>query len=149
MFQVNEFGIIQVVNNAAVSLFGYDSRQELIGQNISIICGGGHDEMHDAYMENYLQTGEKHVIDRKRKVPAKRKDGTEFDVELGVREVVCQDTGERVFCGYVRDLTQERLNRRLLQRKEAEMTGKFFGGGSAGRDSKGGSASGGCCRHAK
>ena len=125
MFQVNEKGIILMVNNAAVSLFGY-TREEYLGHNIQMICGGEHAAQHDGYLQRYLQTGEKHVIGRKRTVPAKRKDGTEFDIELALQEVIVDD-GQRVFCGYIRDITQQRLAQRALRRKDQELKGKFFG----------------------
>lgn len=40
MFYINERGIIQMVNEAAVKQFGW-SRSEFLGSNISMICGGG------------------------------------------------------------------------------------------------------------
>ena len=40
MFYINERGIIQMVNEAAVKQFGW-SRSEFLGSNISLICGGG------------------------------------------------------------------------------------------------------------
>lgn len=126
MFQINESGIITMVNNAAVSLFGW-TREEFLGGNISMICGGIHAAAHGGYMKHYLETGEKKVIGRKRRVTAKRKDGTEFEVELGIQEVTCSDTNERVFCGFIRDLTKEMLSRRLLKKTQAETQGRFFG----------------------
>ena len=56
---------------------------------------------------------------------ARRKDGTEFHVELGVSEVKLSN-GEIYFCGYVRDMTQERLGKQMLCRKEAVIQDKFF-----------------------
>ena len=40
MFAINTYGIIQMVNRAAVEQFGYDSREELLGHNIHRIVGG-------------------------------------------------------------------------------------------------------------
>ena len=56
---------------------------------------------------------------------ARRKDGTEFHIELGVSEVLLKD-GEKMFCGYVRDRTQERLDKQMLRRKDAVIQDKFF-----------------------
>jgi len=125
MFQVDEAGIIRLVNDAAISQFGW-TRDEFVGNNIAMICGGEHAARHDEYMKTYLTTGVKRVIGRKRKVPAVRKDGSEFDIELGIQEVVCADTGERVFCGYIRDLTQQIMDKKLLRKKDAAIHGKFF-----------------------
>jgi len=35
------------------------------------------------YLKKYLQTGEKRVIGKYRELPAKRKDGSEFPIQLG------------------------------------------------------------------
>ena len=77
------------------------------------------------YNDIFLSTGEKRVIGRKRELDAQRRDGSTFPVELGVSEVVLSH-GEKMFCGYVRDKTQERLDKRMLRRKEAVIQDKFF-----------------------
>lgn len=102
-----------------------------------MICGDGHGAKHDEYMERYRKTGEQHVIGRKRQVKAKRKDGSEFSIELGVQEVTLSD-GKKAFCGYMRDLTQQKKDKRALQKQARMIHGKFFGsdGGEAGGEAK-------------
>lgn len=82
VFTVDDQGIILMTNFAAVKLFGW-SNQEFVGSNIAIIAGGGHAKNHDRYMKHYLSTGVCKIIGTKREVPAKKRDGTEFPVELG------------------------------------------------------------------
>jgi PAS domain S-box-containing protein len=125
MFEINDQGIIQVANQAAASMFGYEI-SELVGTNIHRLCGGEHGAYHDSYMHRYMQTREKRIINRKRRVFAKRKDGSEFEVELGVREVVCHD-GSSIFCGYMRDITQQQLDKLALRKHKEMIHGKFFG----------------------
>jgi two-component system sensor kinase FixL len=127
MLQINEQGIIRVVNQAAVSMFGY-SKEEFIGSNIQMICGQDHGAHHDEYLAHYLSTGQKRVIGQKRQVMAKRKDGSEFEIELGVQEVHLS-SGKRAFCGYIRDLTQQKLDKKALRKNAAIIQGKFFNGG--------------------
>lgn len=116
MLQINEDGIIQLVNQAAVQQFGW-SREEFIGKNIRIIVGGGRADRHDEYIRRYLATGEKRAIGRKRELFARRKDGSEFPIELGLTEVSTQ-AGERFFCGFVRDLTRQKKDEETLKQRE-------------------------------
>jgi two-component system sensor kinase FixL len=94
------------VNKAATTQFGW-TRDEFIGSNISMIVGGEHARKHDAYMERYLQTG---VMGTKRIFPARRKDGSEFTIQLSLVEIDVQvEHGqERLFCGFVLDLTDQK-----------------------------------------
>lgn len=124
MFQIDQHGIIRVINDAAKNLFGY-SEEELIGANVSILCGQEHACHHDGYIQRYLETRQKHVIDRKRPTKARRKDGTEFDIELGVREVHL-DSGELAFCGFIRDLTQQNLMKANIRMQAGLIRDRFF-----------------------
>lgn len=130
MFQIDEKGIIRNCNIAAVALFGY-RREEMMGSNVSLLCGVEHADNHDSYLKHYLKTGQKRVIGRKRKVKARRKDGSEFEIELGVQEVESSPGGGNLFCGYVRDLTQQQLDKRRMRSFEQNARDDFFG------DSKG------------
>ncbi|KAG7341484.1 signal transduction histidine kinase [Nitzschia inconspicua] len=125
MLEINEEGIITMVNDAILCTFGY-TREEMLGSNVSIICGDDHGAHHDEYMRRYLETGCQRIIGRKRQVPAKRKDGSQLQVELGVQEVTLQ-SGKKVFCGYIRDLTAQHKDKRALRRQQQLIQGKFFG----------------------
>ena len=104
VFAINELGIINTVNDAACRRFGY-TKDELIGSNISIICGGGHGRNHDRYIRRYLETKETKVMGKQRELQAKCKDGTEFPIELGIAEVFVGKKQKRYFVGFIRDLT--------------------------------------------
>lgn len=125
MFSIDQRGKILAANDAACQAFGY-TREEFIDNNISMICNDRDAMNHDEYLQHYIRTGEKRVIGRKRPLVARRKDGTEFPIELGVSEVNLAN-GEKMFCGYVRDRTQERLDKQMLRRKEAVIQDEFFG----------------------
>jgi len=124
MFSIDQNGAILVVNDAACSMFGY-SREEFINNNISIICNEKDSQSHDEYMQRYIRTGKRRVIGVKRPLVARRKDGSEFHIELGVSEVNLHD-GNKVFCGYVRDRTQERLDKQMIRRRDAVIKDEFF-----------------------
>ena len=80
-------------------------------------CNEKDAKLHDRHMQRYLKTGKKRVIGIKRPLVARRKDGSEFHIELGVSEVNLPD-GKKVFCGYVRDRTQERLDKQMIRRRD-------------------------------
>lgn len=130
MLEIDQNGIIRVVNDSACNMFGY-TREEFLGSNISMICGDGHEALHEGYMRRYLDTGEKRIIGRKRQVQAKRKDGSEFTVELSVREVTLSN-GKRAFCGFLRDMTLHQHAKRKLRKQQQMIHGKFFGSGKDG-----------------
>ena len=94
-----------------------------IHQNFS--CNEKDARDHDKHLQRYIRTGKKRVIGRKRPLVARRKDGSEFHVELGVSEVILPD-GTKVFCGYIRDRTQERLDKQMIRRKDAVIKDEFF-----------------------
>jgi len=124
MIAIDHHGIIMLVNQAAVSIFGW-SEDEFIGKNISMICNERDAKNHDIYLAKYIETGVKRVIGRKRPLIARRKDGSNFPIELGVSEVRLAD-GNLMFCGFLRDITQQRLDKEKMRRQEAVIGEKFF-----------------------
>ena len=102
LFVINEEGIIEMVNEAATKEFGW-TQEEFIGSNISMICGGGHAPKHDQYLKNYLKTGIKKVMGKHDRIlHARRKDGTEFEISLGITETPGGSGLPRRFCGFVK-----------------------------------------------
>lgn len=113
MFLIGEGGTIRMANRAATTQFGFD-HNEFIGQNISLIVGGGHDKHHNQYIQNYLKSGNTKVIGKRRQLPARRKDGSEFPIQLAVVEMRTSDDEERTFCGFVHNLTEVKSNERIV-----------------------------------
>lgn len=99
-------GEIESINHSAEEIFGY-CKEELVGNNIRLLMPEPYMSEHDAYMEHYLQTGEKRIIGIGREVFAKRKDGAVFPIQLSVSEFVTKE--ERKFVGLIRDLTKQQL----------------------------------------
>ncbi len=99
-------GEIESINRSVEQIFGY-CKEELVGQNLRLLMPEPYMSEHDAYIEHYLQTGEKRIIGVGREVFAKRKDGVVFPIQLSVSEFVTKD--ERKFVGLIRDLTKQQL----------------------------------------
>ncbi len=105
-------GRIETVNRATERLFGYGP-DELIGRDVTLLMPSPYREEHDGYVRRYLNTGEPRIIGRGREVRGRRKDGSEFPVDLSVGEGFVGS--RRFFVAIVRDITE----RKELQAKLA------------------------------
>jgi two-component system sensor kinase FixL len=118
MVVIDENGVIMSFSAAAQALFGY-SEQEIVGRNVSLLMPSPDRERHDAYLGRYLKTGERRIIGIGRIVFGERKDGTTFPMELSIGEAI---TGtERLFTGFIRDLTERRLTEERLESLQSEL----------------------------
>jgi PAS domain S-box-containing protein len=113
MVVINAKGIIQTINPAAADTFGY-SKSDLIGKNVSILTGEEHRGRHDGYLGNYLRTGTRRIIGIGREVEGRRKDGSQFPLELSIAEWQGQD-GQRFFTGIMRNITARRTAEREVE----------------------------------
>ena len=120
LFTISSEGIIIMVNDVASTVFGW-TKEEFIGQNITIIMPKEHAEHHNEYLKHYLETGIKKMIGTQREVEAKRKDGTLFPCILGLAELSATRTGKRQFVGYIKDVTvQKRVMMAEAEREAAD-----------------------------
>ena len=119
---INERGIIEMLNPAAARMFGYSS-SELLGCNISRLMPQGYAQHHDEYLQNYLRTGQKHIIGIGREVEGQKKDGTQFPLRLSVSEV--KTDGHSLFTGIIHDLTEEK-KAALALKQEKERTQQYL-----------------------
>ena len=103
---INPEGIIQFFNRAATVTFGY-SEDELLGHNVKLVTPPDVAVHHDSYLERYAKTRVKRVVDTKRVVRGKRKDGSFFPVEITVRETHFDALNATMFFGFVRDITDD------------------------------------------
>lgn len=106
-------GIVQSFNSGAERMFGWTAA-EIVGRNISMLMPSPYREEHDGYIQRYLQTREKRIIGIGREVMARRKNGTEFPIDLTVSDV---DGGERTrFTGIIRDISdRKRADEQLVE----------------------------------
>src|SRR5215831_7998660 len=118
MIVIDERGIMRSFSATAERLFGW-SAEEAIGQNVSILMPQPYRREHDGYMERYRTTGERRIIGIGRIVVGERKDGATFPMELAVGEA--RVGPERLFTGFVRDLTERRTQERRMQDLQSEL----------------------------
>lgn len=105
-------GIIDSFNPAAECMFGY-SRDEAIGQNVSILMPEPYCAEHNDYLGRFLKSGEARIIGIGRELVGQRKDGSVFPIDLAVSEQ--HDGHEQRFTGIIRDISERKsLQRELL-----------------------------------
>lgn len=118
MIVIDERGRISSFSAAAERLFGYEEK-ELIGANVSRLMPSPDRERHDDYLKHYCTTGEKRIIGIGRVVTGQRSNGTTFPLELSVGEA--GKDGERIFTGFIRDLTAKEQDELQLKELQAEL----------------------------
>lgn len=118
MIVIDDTGHILSFSTAAERLFGF-AETEVRGQNVSLLMPSPDRERHDQYISNYLITGEQRIIGRGRVVVGKRRDGTTFPMELSVGEAITE--GERVFTGFIRDLSEKRAAEEHIEALQADL----------------------------
>ena len=112
-------GRIVSFSAAAQRMFQY-AESDVLGENISMLMPSPDRERHDGYISHYLDTGEKRIIGIGRLTSARRRDGSTFPIELSVGEV--QDRGQRLFTGFIRDLTERQQAERRVADLQAELS---------------------------
>ncbi|QLF94202.1 EAL domain-containing protein [Pseudomonas sp. ABC1] len=105
MVVIDEMGVIQALNKAALDTFGY-AAGELLGCNVSLLMPAGEARAHDGYLQNYRQSGQRKIIGIGREVTGRRKDASEFPLHLSIAEL--QHGGRRLFVGICHDISERR-----------------------------------------
>ena len=99
---IDQFGIIESANSAVSKMFGY-SREELLGNNISLLMPDPYRQEHDYYLEKYARTKHAKIIGIGREVEGKKKSGELFPIRLAVSEVNLND--RILYTGIIHDLS--------------------------------------------
>jgi PAS domain S-box-containing protein len=113
-------GTVELFNPAAERLFGYRA-EEVVGRPLSVLMPAEHRARHDEGLRRYVRTRLARIVGRTVEMTGRRKDGTEFPVELALSAI---DLGEEggfsrlQFLGALRDLTERNRIRAVLVQNE-------------------------------
>ena len=111
---IDEKGVIQSVNAAAVRIFGYEA-EEVVGRDIGLLMPEHYRNAHGGHIGNYLAGRGSGLMGKSRRiVEGLRKNGQTFPLEIGVSDLSFE--GRRLFVGILRDITQERAAEEQLRR---------------------------------
>nr|WP_290444339.1 PAS domain S-box protein [Pseudoalteromonas sp. XMcav2-N] len=114
---INTQGKVQEFSPAAVEMFGY-TRDEVLGNNLRMLMPEPYRSNHDQYIQNYFDTGVKKVIDNKREVTARKKNGQCFPIDLAVAETKVGEAN--YFTAIIRDITERKdAEKKLLEAMQA------------------------------
>src|SRR5712664_3016278 len=117
-------GNITDFNRGAEATFGY-SAQEVIGKPLAVLMPERFKELHQRGFKRYLETGQAHVIGKTVELAGKRKDGTEFPIELSLSS--WKTRAGLFFTGVLSDITERKRMQELMlhAKEEAERASKF------------------------
>jgi PAS domain S-box-containing protein len=108
-------GNITDFNRGAEAIFGYPA-QEVIGRPLAVLMPDRFKELHQRGFKRYLETGEAHVIGKTVELAGKRKDGTEFPVELSLSSWKAR--AGLFFTGILSDITDRKRAEEVLRQSE-------------------------------
>lgn len=101
---IDERGIVESVNPAAVRIFGYEPGA-IIGQHVSVLMAEADDADQSAAVPGAFRVGGPRADAGEAVVHGRRRDGSTFPMELAASETRLDD-GRRIFTGLVRDITE-------------------------------------------
>jgi two-component system sensor kinase FixL len=113
---IDENHRVLVCNKAAEEMFGY-SYEEIIGKDVSPLIPDPHNDIHQGYVERYIETGIARVIGKApRECIGRRRDGSTFPIEISYS--ASSTKGRLYFTAVIRDVSQRKQMERELRLME-------------------------------
>jgi len=117
MIIVNKEGQITLINNQTENLFGFE-RAEIIGQRIEILLPNKFKESHQSLLANFFLKPEVRVMGKGRELYARKKDGSEFPVEIGLNPL--ETTVGTMVLAAIIDVTERKMVESIRLKKESD-----------------------------
>lgn len=111
-------GKIVFANKGTENLFGY-SKEELIGNSLTILMPERYRKPHQDGINRYISTKQARVIGKTVALEGLKKDNTEFPMELSVG--TWEGNKEIFFSGIIRDVTERKRTETELLQKNKEL----------------------------
>jgi diguanylate cyclase (GGDEF)-like protein/PAS domain S-box-containing protein len=118
-------GLIQAANPGIERMFGWLAG-ELLGRSVNDLMPREHAMAHDEHMRRYRDSGVAHILGKPfRQFQGRRRDGTEFDLDIVVTEAAASSGGRR-FVGVIRDVSQRLRVERAIAALATAGSGQTF-----------------------
>jgi len=111
-------GNVTYFNPGAERMFGYTA-EEVNGEPLTLLMPERFGDAHRAGLARYLATGEARVVGTTVELAGRRKDGTEFPLELSLASR--RGGAEIAFTGIMRDITERKRAEETLRRYAAQL----------------------------
>ena len=122
MVMVGEDGNIILVNSHTEKLFGYRS-EELLRQPVEILVPKSFRKSHPALRRDFLLHPEERPMGHGRDLHARRKDGTQFSVEIGLHPIEVEN-GRWVLAS-IMDISERKRAEQALKKSEEKFSKAF------------------------
>jgi PAS domain S-box-containing protein len=111
-------GIIRYWNPGAERMFGYTTA-EVLGKPLTVLMPERFQGPHETGIRRFIETGDARVVGRTVELAGRRKDGSEFPLELSLGAEPLD--GKMAFTGIIRDITARKRTQEALQTTNAEL----------------------------
>lgn len=115
MVLVDQNGVIELINLQTEKIFGY-ARADLLGQSIDILLPERFRDQHPHHRGLFFKTPGSRAMGSGRDLYARRQDGTEFPVEVGLAPLPTPETGVIKVLASIVDISERKRSERLLLR---------------------------------
>ncbi|MEG3123380.1 PAS domain-containing sensor histidine kinase [Sphingomonas sp. GB1N7] len=119
MVVIDDHGRIASFSAAAEAMFGH-VEADVVGGNVTQLMPATDRAAHDGHLTTYRATGVRHIIGSTRALTGVRRNGETFPMELSVGET--SSGGQRIFTGFIRDLTERQRAEQRLRELQSELT---------------------------
>ncbi len=109
---INESGIVEIFNDAAEKIFGYEAR-EMVGTNVNRLMPEPYRSEHDGYLKRYQKTRQASILGTSRELVGVRRNGESFPLVIKVSEIPVEASS--LFIAVIRDITEEKETARRIQ----------------------------------